>query len=213
MFKDRMEAGKLLAERLMALKLDNPCLLAVPRGGIVIAQPIASLLHSQIHVLVTRKIGHPLNSEVAIGVVMSDGSAILDSQVVAGIGIGKHELNNMISEEYKEVQRRQILYTGSAEPPPIKDKTAIIIDDGIATGYTIRGAIQWLKQEQPCKIMIAIPVAPPDIVKELAKEVDEVICLIQPEPFWAVGMHYEEFPQTTDKEVAEILHLSQFCHN
>lgn len=208
MFKDRIEAGELLAERLAALKLDNPCLLAVPRGGIVIAQPIAQMFHSHIHVLVTRKIGHPANSEVAIGAVMPDGSAVWDSQVMAGIGISEHEFEKMIAKEYKEVQRRQILYTGSAQAPNVKGKTAIVIDDGIATGYTIRAAIKWLKQEQPCKIIIAIPVAPPDIVKELAREVDEVICPVQPDPFWAVGMHYEEFPQTTDKEVADILRLS-----
>lgn len=208
MFKDRIEAGELLAERLAALNLDNPYLLAVPRGGIVIAQPIAQMFHSHIHVLVTRKIGHPANSEVAIGAVMPDGSAVWDSQVMAGIGIREHDFEKMIAKEYKEVQRRQILYTGSAQAPNVKDKTAIVIDDGIATGYTIRAAIKWLKQEQPCKIIIAIPVAPPDIVKELAREVDEVICPVQPDPFWAVGMHYEDFSQTTDQEVADILRLS-----
>lgn len=205
MFKDRIQAGELLAEELVKLKLGNPCLLAIPRGGIVIASPIAKKLHSNIHVLVTRKIGHPANPEVAIGAVMPDGSAVWDEPIMTGIGITRPELEKMIAEEYQEVQRRQILYTKSAQAPHVHSKTAIVIDDGIATGYTIRAAIKWLKQEQASKIIIAVPVAPSDIVTELSREVDEVICLVQPDPFWAVGMHYEEFSQTTDQEVAAIL--------
>jgi putative phosphoribosyl transferase len=205
MFKDRIEAGELLVEKLIKLNLENSYLLAIPRGGIVIALPIAQKLHSNIHVLVTRKIGHPVNPEIAIGAIMPDGSAVWDDHIMTGIGISRPEFEKMIAEEYQEVQRRQILYNKSAQIPPIKGKMAIVIDDGIATGYTIRAAIKWLKQEQASKIIISIPVAPPDIVAELAREVDEVICLVQPDPFWAVGMHYEEFPQTTDQEVAEIL--------
>lgn len=206
MFKDRNEAGELLAEELIKLKVDHPCLLAVPRGGIVIALPIAQKLHSNIQVLVTRKIGHPLNSEVAIGAVMPDGSAVYDRHLMADMGITRSEFENMIAKEYQEVQRRQILYTQSAHAPHVKDKTAIVIDDGIATGYTIRAAIKWLKQEQASKIIIAVPIAPPDIVKELAAEVDKVICPVQPDPFGAVGMHYKDFSQTTDQEVADILY-------
>lgn len=205
MFKDRIEAGELLAEGLVKFKLDNPYLLAVPRGGIVIALPIAQKFHSKIHVLVTRKIGHPFNSEVAIGAVMPDGSAVWNNQVITGIGITKPEFEKMIAKEYKEVQRRQILYTHSAQGPHVTGKTAIVIDDGIATGYTIRAAIKWLKQEQAKKIIIAVPIAPPDVVQELLREVDGLICLMQPDPFLAVGMHYEDFPQTTDQEVTDIL--------
>ena len=206
MFKDRIAAGQILAEKLDYLRGEDICILAVPRGGIVIAEPIARQLDSDIHVLVTRKIGHPANPEVAIGAVMPDGSGIWDSQVIEQLGISKSDFDRWVAEEYLEVQRRQVLYTGSTQPPYITGKTAIVVDDGIATGYTIRAAIRWIKREKPFKIIVAIPVAPSDVVAELAREVDDIICLLQPEPFWAVGMHYQEFPQTTDEEVAEILH-------
>ncbi|MBC8016341.1 MAG: phosphoribosyltransferase [Sporomusaceae bacterium] len=209
MFKDRMAAGQILAKKLDYLRGHPICILAVPRGGIVIAEPIAHQLDSDIQVLVTRKIGHPANSEVAIGAVMPDGSAVWDRQMIERLGVSKQEFDMWVAEEYLEVQRRQVLYTGSTQPPDVTGKTAIVVDDGIATGYTIRAAIQWLKHAKPLKIIIAVPVAPSDVVAELAREVDDVICLLQPEPFWAVGMHYEEFSQTTDEEVAEILYSNK----
>lgn len=209
MFKDRIAAGEMLAERLNDLRGKPIFILAVPRGGIVVAEPIAKQLDSDIHVLVTRKIGHPANSEVAIGAVMPDGSAVADRQIIERLGISKQEFDQWVAEEYLEVQRRQVLYTGSTQPPQVTGKIAIVVDDGIATGYTIRAAIQWLKQVKPSKIIIAVPVAPPDVVAELAREVDDVICLLQPEPFWAVGMHYEEFAQTSDAEVADILYSNK----
>lgn len=205
MFRDRFEAGELLAEGLVKFKLDNPYLLAIPRGGIIIALPIAKKLYRSIHVLVTRKIGHPLNPEVAVGAIMPDGTAILDNQLIGCLGLNRNELEKIIATEYQEVQRRQILYTHSSQKIHVKGKNVIVIDDGIATGYTIRAAIKWLKQEQPDKIVLAIPVAPPDVVQELSKDVDEIIALIQPDNFLAVGMYYKEFPQTTDQEVTDIL--------
>lgn len=208
MFKDRIAAGQMLAKKLEYLKKDNVCLLAVPRGGIVVAQPIAQTLESKIDVLVTRKIGHPANQEVAIGAVMPDGSAVWDRRILESLGVTSHDFEQWVKEEYQEVQRRQILYTGSNQAPHVAGKVAIIVDDGIATGYTIRAAIKWLQQQQPRNTMIAVPVAPADTIMELAQEVDDVICLLQPEPFWAVGMHYEEFPQTTDQEVADILRIA-----
>lgn len=205
MFKDRFNAGELLSEGLVKFKLDNPYLLAIPRGGIIIALPIAKKLYSSIHVLVTRKIGHPFNPEVAVGALMPDGTAILDNQLIEGLGLNRNELERIIATEYQEVQRRQILYTHSSHKIHVKGKNVIVIDDGIATGYTIRAAIKWLKQEQAGKIVLAIPVAPPDVVLELSKDVDEIIALIQPDNFLAVGMYYKEFPQTTDQEVTDIL--------
>ena len=205
MFKNRMEAGKLLADKLTKLHLDNLCLLAVPRGGVAIALPIAQMLHSQINLLITRKIGHPANPEVAIGAVMPDGSAIYSERNISSIGLSTAVLKAMIATEHQEIQRRQILYTTTTQAPQVKGKTAIVIDDGIATGYTIRAAIKWLKQELAAKIIISVPVAPPDVVSELKREVDEVICLLQPNQFYAVGMHYEDFAQISDQEVIEIL--------
>ncbi|QJW48170.1 phosphoribosyltransferase [bacterium BFN5] len=205
MFKNRMEAGKLLADKLAKLHLNNSCLLAVPRGGVPIALPIAQKLNSQIHLLITRKIGHPANSEIAIGAVMPDGSAIYSERNVSSIGLSSAVLKAMIATEHQEIRRRQILYTATIQAPQVNSKTAIVIDDGIATGYTIRAAMKWLKQEQAAKVIIAVPVAPPDVIRELSREVDEVICLVQPDQFYAVGMHYEDFSQISDQEVIEIL--------
>lgn len=205
MFKNRDEAGQLLAEKLNQLSLNQLCLLAVPRGGVAVALPIAKKLHTHIQLLLTRKIGHPQNPEVAIGAVMPDGSAIYQEPIIKAIGISTEALKTMIATEYQEIQRRRILYTNSTQAPRISGMTAMIIDDGIATGYTIRAAIKWLKQEHAANIIISVPVAPSDVVLELAREVDEVICLVQPDPFYAVSMYYENFTQTTDQEVIEML--------
>lgn len=205
MFKNRREAGMVLAEKLSLMKLVQPCLLAVPRGGVVVAQPVAERLNAKIGVLVTRKIGHPLNPEVAIGAVMPDGAVVWDREQVRGIGITQELFQQLAEREYAEIKRRMAEYPGSSQPPDVKEKTVIIIDDGIATGYTIRAAVNWLKTLEVARIVIAVPVAPPDIVQELLLEVDEVICPVQPKDFAAVGMYYEDFSQTTDEEVMHIL--------
>jgi putative phosphoribosyl transferase len=206
MFKDRTAAGNTLASELTCEQYDNICLLAVPRGGVVVAAPIALKLNTSLGVLVTRKIGHPLNPEVAIGAVMPDGSAIWNQNTLERFNIGQEKLTELIQDEYAEIKRRMLVYTGTNDPPEMVNKTVVIIDDGIATGYTIRAAVQWLKTLQPAKIIIAIPVAPPELIEELREEVDTVICPLQPTDFRAVGMHYKNFSQTTDDEVFRILH-------
>ncbi len=205
MFKNRIDAGRVLAEKLFQMKLVQPCLLAVPRGGVVVAKPIAEKLNAKIGVLVTRKVGHPLNPEVAIGAVMPDGAVVWDREQVRGIGITQELFQQLAEREYAEIKRRIAEYTGSGQLPDVKGKTVIIIDDGIATGYTIRAAVNWLKTLDAASIIIAVPVAPPEIVQELLLEVDEVICPVQPKNFAAVGMFYEDFSQTTDEEVMNIL--------
>jgi predicted phosphoribosyltransferase len=202
-----MEAGQILAEKLYEMKLEQPYLLAVASGGIEVAAQIAQKLKIKIEVLVTRKLGHPLNAEVAIGAVMPDGSAIWDKQQDKGISVSQEYIDQAIDKEYAEVQRRSIVYTGASQVPEFKGKTVILVDDCIATGYTIRTAINWLKTLEPAQIIVAVPVAPLDVVDQLFAEleVDEVICPIQAEQFGAVNMYYEEFSQTTDEEVIRIL--------
>lgn len=205
MFQNRTQAGEILAAKLTELNLFNPCLLAVPRGGIVVAAPISKSLDLKIGVLITRKIGHPLNPEVAIGAVMPDGTALCDETVTAKLGLDNNALQTLIHEEYAEIKRRLRAYTGIERPPAVAGKTVILIDDGIATGYTIYAAVKWLKTLRPTKIIIAVPVAPPDVVSELALQVDSVICPVQPYDFMAVGQYYQDFSQTSDQEVVEIL--------
>jgi putative phosphoribosyl transferase len=205
MFKDRIHAGQMLAEKLAAVKTDHLRLLAVPRGGVVVAAPIALKLQCSLGVLVTRKIGHPLNSEVAFGAVMPDGSAVWDQAVAAKFSIDQARMNELILAEYTEIKRRLRVYTGDDRPPSVTGRSVIIVDDGIATGYTIHAAVQWLKTLEPAKIIIAVPVASPDVIEWLTAQADAVICLLQPADFAAVGMYYEDFSQTTDAEVLDIL--------
>ena len=205
MFKNRAQAGEVLASKLTDLNLINPCLLAVPRGGIVVAAPIAKRLNLKIGVLITRKIGHPLNPEVAIGAVMPDGTAIWAETVTANLGLDNKALQTLVNDEYAEIKRRLNAYTGCERPPAVAGKTVVLIDDGIATGYTIYAAVKWLKTLQPAQIIIAVPVAPPDVASDLALQVDNVICPIQPYDFMAVGQYYQDFSQTSDQEVVEIL--------
>lgn len=205
MYRDRQDAGQTLAEELHSRKYANVSLLAVPRGGIVVAAPIARRLGTGLGVLVTRKIGHPANPEVAIGAVMADGSAVLDHGLIERFAIPQEYLQRTIAAEFAEVRRRMVLYSGSDAPPAVAGKTAVIVDDGIATGYTIRAAIKWLKTLGPAQIVIAVPVAPPEVVAELAEQIDEIICPLQPAQLMAVGMYYHDFPQNSDEEVISIL--------
>jgi len=205
MYRNRWEAGELLAKLLGEYHFESVCVLGIPRGGIVVAAPIARYFKTKLGVLVTRKVGHPFNDELAIGAVMPDGSAVLDTMRIQAHHISQDYLDHTISAQYSELRRRMNLYTGSETPPEVQGKTVIIVDDGIATGYTMKAAIAWLKTLKPAKIIVAVPVAPPETISELAKTVDIIVCPLQPPDFMAVGMHYQEFPQTTDAEAIELL--------
>ncbi len=207
MYKDRIDAGEVLAEKLLHLKPEDPLLLAVPRGGVAVAVPIARRLDAKLSVLVTRKIGHPLNPEVAIGAVMPDKSAVWDRLAITRLGLTEEKMEHMVETNYNEIQRRMRSFTGSDKPPHTTDRTVVLIDDGIATGYTIYAAVEWLKTTHPAKIVIAAPVAPPEVIHNLITEVDEVVCPLQPDDFMAVGMYYEDFSQTEDSEVTLILSM------
>jgi predicted phosphoribosyltransferase len=205
MLKNRIEAGQLLLEKLLQSKIENPCLFAVPRGGVIVAKPIAESLNTRIEMLVVHTIDHPLNPDVAVGAVMPDGSAVYDRENLKGIAITLERFEQLVGQAAIEVKQRMLFYVGSDQAPDVKGKTAIIVDDGVTKGYTIRTAANWIKTLEPAKIIIAIPVAPLSVVRELTEEVDEMICLVQPKQFWTVANYYEDFSQTTDEEVLEIL--------
>lgn len=207
MYQNRTAAGQLLAEELSRLTLLRPCLLAIPRGGVVVAAPVADRLNLSLDVLITKKIGHPHNPEVAIGAVMPDGTAIWNESLLSQTKLHKEQLQILTGEKYREIQQRLITYTDSdSAVPEIRNKTVIVIDDGIATGYTLQAAIRWLKSLAPAKIILAVPVAPPDVLAELSILIDQIICPLQPSNFQAVGMYYQDFSQNTDAEVIGILH-------
>lgn len=202
MYRNRWEAGEQLGEALRHLKLKDPMLLAIPRGGLVVAEPVAKALKQRLGVLVTRKIGHPLNPEVAVGAIMPDGDVIMGSQIAVP---GRWDMQQDIEQERREMKRRMKEFTGSEMPPDVKGRTVVVIDDGIATGYTLRAAIKWLKAREAGFIVIAVPVGPPDTIRAIAREADTVVCLSQPENFYAVGQFYQDFGQVEDDEVIEIL--------
>jgi len=205
MYKDRLEAGERLAVELEQHKFEEVSVFAVPRGGVIVAVPIAKLFNTGLDVLVTRKIGHPANQEFAIGAVMPDGSPVLDSEVIRSYRVPRDYIDKTIAEEYAELRRRILMYTGKETIADVEGKSVIVVDDGIATGYTIRAAVRWLKTKNPLKIVVAVPVAPPDVVRDLEKEVDLVVCPLQPDVFWSVGGFYDNFAQVSDDEVMQIL--------
>lgn len=205
MYKNRIHAGEMLVPYFSDFIKEKPLLFGVPRGGIVVAAPVAKTLHVPIDILTTRKIGLPHNPEVAMGAVMPDGSAIWDENIISRLRISKSDLASRIDAEYAEVKRRLYTYTNRSEPPCVKGKPAIIIDDGIATGYTIHAAIRWLRAQEPSFLVVAVPVAPLDIAEALRHEVDKLICPLQPTNFLAVGHYYQDFSQITEANVVAIL--------
>ncbi len=203
-FKDRREAGKKLAEALVEYRNSKDAiLLALPRGGVVVADEIAESLNLPFDIVVPRKIGAPANPEYAIGAITETGEGIFNEKEIEDID--KEWLKKEIEKEVKEAQRRLKTYRGGKPPIDLKNKIVILIDDGIATGLTLLAAIKSVKKQNPEKIIVAAPVGAKDSVAIIKKEVNEVVCLYAPTFFGAVGSFYEEFGQTSDEEVIQIL--------
>ncbi len=204
MFKNRSDAGKELAKRLRQYKNSNAIVLALPRGGIVVGYEVARLLNVPLDIVVARKIGHPQNPEYAICTTDEKGT-LLCNESEARL-VNQDWLNKEIERQRQEAERRIKVYRGGKKPFPITDKVTIIIDDGIATGLTMRLAVKAVRKQKPYCIIIAVPVAPSDIVSELRREVDEIIVLEPTENFMgAVGAHYQEFKQVEDDTVVRLL--------
>lgn len=209
MFSDRQDAGRKLAEELAHLRGTNPTVLGIPRGGIVVAAQIAHALSGTLDILITRKIASPNHPEVAIGAVAPDGSVILQpelSQAEGGIpGVPAQYLERAVSQCRAEIDRRRQLYTRGKPLPDLTDQVIILVDDGIATGFTALAALRWLNMQAPSKVILAVPVAPPEVLEALAPWCDQIVCLERPDDFMAVGQFYRRFDQTADTEVARIL--------
>jgi putative phosphoribosyl transferase len=205
MFADRVDAGKKLAQALSAYKGQDCVVVAIPRGGVVVADRVAGYLGCPLDLIITRKIGAPGNPELAVGAVAGEDKVIISQSVKAGLGISEAYLVAEISRQLAEVKRRRRIYLGEKKPLGLGGKTVILIDDGLATGSTARVAISAVRKEHPAKVILAVPVAPRDTCNSLSIEADEVICLLTPEVFYAVGQFYADFSQTTDEEVIEIM--------
>lgn len=205
MLVDRKDAGKKLSAELEKYKDESPIVLAIPRGGIVTAYETIKRFGFEWDLIIPRKIGLPHNKEIAIGAVSVDGTYLLNEEYIDILNISQEYIENEISEQIEEIKRRLNTYKGNENFPDVNGKTVIIIDDGIATGFTIQAAIKSIKKHAAKKIILAVPVAPQDTISLLEKIVDEVICLLIPNEFHAVGLYYKSFEQTTDEEVFDIV--------
>jgi predicted phosphoribosyltransferase len=205
MWRDRRQAGRYLAEALKEFKNKDVIALAIPRGGVVVGDEVARTLNVPLDIVVPRKIGAPFNPELAIGAVAADGSRVLDHGLIQRLDVSEKYLKNEIERQTEEIKRRVSEYRGDRPPLKIEGKTVILVDDGVATGATTLAAIKYLRKLKPAQIILAIPVGPPETVEKLKKQVDRLICLSVPSLFYAVGQFYEQFEQTTDAEVIEIM--------
>jgi len=205
-FRDRIEAGQLLAAELMQYA-DKPdvIVLGLPRGGIPVAFEVAKALHAPLDVFVVRKLGTPGQRELAMGAVASGGGRVINEDVVRGLGIPDEVIDAVAAEEEQELKRRELAYRGSHSVPEVRGKTVLLIDDGIATGSTMRAAIRALNSQRPARLVVAVPTAAASTCRELRPEVDDLVVLMAPEFFRGVGEWYEDFRQTGDEEVTELL--------
>jgi len=206
-FHDRVDAGRQLAAKLAAY-VNHPevLVLGLPRGGIPVAAEVARSLHAPLDVCLVRKLGVPGHSELAMGAIASDGAPVLNNNIINWLAISNQTIRGVTAQELKELRRRDRAYRGNRPPPKISDHTIILVDDGIATCATMRAAISMIKPQHPAKLVIAVPVAPEEVCKQLQAEVDEVVYLMTPEPLYAIGLWYEDFSQLTDAEVRALLH-------
>jgi putative phosphoribosyl transferase len=205
-FEDRTEAGQLLAERLKGYaNRADVLVLALPRGGVPVAFEVARALNAPLDVFVVRKLGVPWQPELAMGAIATGNVRVLNDDVVHAYRISDDEINSVAAEEQQELERRERVYRGEKTAPNIAGRTVILVDDGIATGTTMRAAIAALKKQKPARVVVAVAVAARLTYDELKAEVDEVVCVMTPEALFAISQWYERFPQTTDEEVKTLL--------
>lgn len=206
MFLDRYHAGQVLAEQLQEYAHhDNVVILALPRGGVPVGYEIAKQLHAPMEVFLVRKLGVPGHEELAMGAIASGGIRVLNDDVVEGLRLSSNVIEQVAARELEELERRDEAYRDARPLPQLRDKVVILVDDGLATGSTMRAAAKAVRQQQPSKVVVAVPVGARSTCEEFRREVDEVVCAATPEPFYAVGLYYEDFSQTTDEEVTRLL--------
>ena len=203
-FADRAEAGSELAESLSRFEGDDVVVLAIPRGGVVVAEPVARRLSAPLDVVVPRKVGAPGNPELGLGAV-APGVRVLDERLVRELGVTPEYLDREIAAQEEEIARRLEVFRRGRPPVDIAARTAIVVDDGVATGGTAVAACRWARAQGAGRVVLAVPVAPRQAVSTLQEEVDELVVLATPDPFFAVGQWYRDFEQVGDEEVAHVL--------
>ncbi|MCC6849663.1 MAG: phosphoribosyltransferase [Deltaproteobacteria bacterium] len=211
LFEDRRDAGRRLAGRLLPFRDEAPAVLALPRGGVPVGYEVARALAAPLDVIVVRKLGAPGQPELGIGAVVDGDSplGVLNQEMMRALGVSQDYLDREVAAQLAEIRRRQSVYRGGRTRVPIAGRTAIVVDDGLATGSTMRAALRSIRRADPARLVLAVPVAPAATLAELAKEVDETVCLATPDPFYAVGFFYRDFGQTTDDEVIHLLDVAR----
>jgi putative phosphoribosyl transferase len=205
-YRNRRQAGRILSERLLTYKgRQDVIVLALPRGGVPVGFEVAAILDAPLDVFIVRKLGVPGHEELAMGALASGGIRVLNRDVIDHLGIPIDVVDAVAAREEAELERRLADYRGSRPTPQVRDRVVILVDDGLATGSTMRAAVAALRQESPARIVVAVPVASPDTCDELSREVEEVVCALAPPRFSAVGAWYDDFSQTTDDEVRTLL--------
>ncbi|HEU5349629.1 MAG TPA: phosphoribosyltransferase [Ktedonobacterales bacterium] len=208
-FRDRRDAGRALATRLMAYA-DRPdvVVLALPRGGVPVGFQVATALHAPLDVFLVRKLGVPGQEELAMGAIASGGVRVLNRDVVEAWSISKNVIEQVAAAEGRELERRERAYRDDLPALNVTDRVVILVDDGLATGATMRAALAGLRQMQPSRLVVAVPVAPESVFQELGSVADEMVCVETPEPFYGVGLWYDDFSPTSDAEVRSLLRLA-----
>jgi len=205
-FEDRTQAGRLLGQALLQYAgRHDVIVLALPRGGVPVALEVVKAIDAPLDLMLVRKLGTPGQEELAMGAIAAGGVRVLNRDVVDSLGISEKTIDAVARRESQELDRRQRAYRGNRPPPDVAGHCVILIDDGLATGATMRSAITALRQQKPNRVVVAVPVAPFDTIQTLRREADDVVCLATPEPFRAIGCWYRDFPQTSDQEVEEML--------
>lgn len=206
LFADRADAGRQLASGLAEYaRQESTVVLALPRGGVPVGVEVAASLDAPLDVYVVRKLGVPGREELAMGALAGDGTCVVDDELVESLGVTPEELDAAVARESTEIARRERAYRDARPAPELSGKTVIVVDDGLATGATMRAAAIALRRHNPAKLVVAVPVAAPRTCASLAQEVDRVVCAFTPEPFHAVGLYYENFDQVGDDEVRRLL--------
>jgi putative phosphoribosyl transferase len=211
-FRDRSDAGVFLAGKLRTYKnRPDVIVLGLPRGGVPVAYEVARGLNAPLDIFIVRKLGVPGQEELAMGAIATGGVRALNDDVIQALGISENEIDAVTVREAEELKRREYLYRGGRPDPDVAGRTVIVVDDGLATGSSMRAAVAALRLQNPARIVVAVPVAAAETCRSLRQSADEVVCATTPEPFYSVGQWYSNFGQTTDEEVTELLLSAQHC--